>query len=121
MMKIRMTHLLAALTISACTTGTSVPVAPNEPPPEAIRVVGVRVTPQSVQLHGVGDQRQLVVSVVPEDATDRAVRWESTDSSVVSVDGAGRLTARRFGFGVIVTAFTHDGGFQSSTNVLVVP
>jgi uncharacterized protein YjdB len=86
-----------------------------------VPVQGVRVTPQSVQLTVIGETKQLVASISPANATDRVVTWESTDPSVASVDSAGLVTARSAGVGVFVTAFSHDGNFQSSANISVVP
>ena len=54
-------------------------------------------------------------------ATDQAIVWESTDSSVASVDAMGRVVAKAVGSGVFITAYTHDGHYQSSANVTVDP
>jgi len=62
-----------------------------------------------------------VATISPTNATDRVVTWESTDPSVASVDSAGLVTARSAGVGVFVTAFSHDGNFQSSANIGVFP
>lgn len=94
--------------------------AEPEPTPGPVAVHGIRVTPQSIQITGIGQTVQLLAVVVPTDATDRDLIWESTDSTVASVDGTGCVTGRRSGVGVLVTAYTHDGGFESSTTVAVV-
>jgi alpha-amylase len=90
-------------------------------PSYSIAVQGVRVTPQTVQLAAVGETKQLSATVAPLDASDRSVTWESSDPTVVSVDGNGRVTAKAVGAGVFVTAFTHDGNFQSSAVISVQP
>lgn len=97
------------------------PGEPSEPPPAIVPVQGVRVTPQAVQFSRIGETRQLVATVSPVDATDQAVTWESTDSSVASVDAAGLVTARAAGFGVFITAYTHDGRHEATVNVSVIP
>ena len=98
-------------------------VACNSPsrPADAIPVLGVKVTPQSINLLAVGDTVTIAATVSPLNATDRAIAWESTDPSIASVDTSGRVTARAVGFGVFITAFTHDGHHQSSANVSVNP
>ena len=95
---------------------------PNQPDPvPVVPVQGIKVTPQSVQLTAIGETKQLVASISPTNATDRAVTWESTDPSVASVNATGLVTARSAGVGVFVTVFTHDGNFQASANVGVFP
>ena len=91
------------------------------PPTEVVPVEGVKVTPQSVVLTVIGETRQLIAAVGPDKATDKAVEWESTDTTVAKVDATGLVTARGIGAGVFITAVTHDGHFQSSANVTVNP
>lgn len=90
-------------------------------PAESVPVDGVRLTPQSIQLTAIGATQQIVATISPANATDRALTWESTDSTVASVDAAGLVTARAAGVGIFITAITHDGQHQSSVNVSVVP
>lgn len=92
-----------------------------DPSATVVPVEGVKVTPQSVVMIVVGETRQLTATVGPETATDKAVTWESTDTSVATVDATGLVTARGIGAGVFITAVTHDGHFQSSANVTVNP
>jgi alpha-amylase len=98
----------------------SVNLAPD-PPADTVRVLGVKVTPQSVVLQTIGETRQLIATIAPANATDQAIAWESTDSSVVSVNSAGLVTAKAVGSGIFITAFTHDGHHQASANVSVNP
>jgi uncharacterized protein YjdB len=86
-----------------------------------IPVEAVKVTPQSMVLTRIGETRQVTASIGPDNATDKAVTWESSDSSVATVDAAGLVTARGIGSGVFITVVTHDGHLQSSTNVSVDP
>src|SRR4051812_26801568 len=98
--------LAFALVAGGCGSGYST----QRPAPVAVS--GVKVTPQSVQIAGVGGTTQLTVVVTPLDAADRVVSWESSDPSIATVDAAGRVTGRGVGAGVFVTALTHDGHFQ---------
>ena len=54
-----------------------------------------------------GETALLEAAVLPEDATDKTVVWDSSDPNVVTVDG-GRITAVNFGTAVI----TAQAGYQ---------
>ena len=99
------------------------PGEPSEPDPPAsiVSVQAVRVTPQAVQFLAIGETRQLRATIFPTNATDQAIAWESSDSSVASVNAVGLVTAKTAGVGVFITAYTHDGGHQASVNVSVNP
>lgn len=101
------------LAVAAC--------AESSRPPDPVAVVGVNVLPNTVQLFGVGDTATITATIVPTNATDRVVLWESSDPTIVEVSTAGHVTAKSVGFGVFITAYTHDGQFQASTNVSVNP
>ena len=107
------------LALAACDDPTYPGPGPG-PTADPVPVEGLRVTPQSLQIMGIGRTAQLLAVVVPADATDQVLLWESTDSTIASVDGSGRVSGRRLGVGVIITAHTHDGGYESSANVAVV-
>ena len=92
-----------------------------DPSATVVPVEAVKVTPQSVVMIVIGETRQLTASVGPDKATDKAVDWESTDTTVATVDTNGLVTARGIGAGVFITAVTHDGHLQSSANVSVNP
>jgi uncharacterized protein YjdB len=87
--------------------------------PTTIAVVALRLTPQSVQLAARGERKQLILSVVPDNATDPRVRWSSSDSTVAAVDTTGLVTAVGPGSGVFITARTRDGRHEASVNVSV--
>jgi len=99
---------------------SSANVTITDPPVTVVPVNAVKVTPQSVVL-ALGETRQLVVAIGPVNATDKAVSWESTDSTVVTVSPSGLITGKSEGAAVFITVRTHDGGLQSSANVTVGP
>jgi uncharacterized protein YjdB len=103
--------------------GCSNPGQPRSPDqsPNMVSVQGVRVTPQSINFATIGETRQLSAVVAPANATDQAIIWESTDPTVATVDAIGVVTAKAAGSGIIITAYTHDGGYQASVNVSVEP
>lgn len=86
-------------------TGTAKPVS------------GVNVFPTSLTLNGKGEKVQLVATVLPSTALNKAVTWTTSNPAVVTVD-AGVVTA--VGLGVAtVTATTQEGGFSKSCSVTV--
>lgn len=65
----------------------------------------------NILLNEIGGQYTLSAQVTPAEVFDKNVRWESSDTAVVKVDGNGRITAMGNG-SAIVKAITHDGGFM---------
>uniref|UniRef100_UPI004056B8C1 Ig-like domain-containing protein n=1 Tax=Alistipes sp. TaxID=1872444 RepID=UPI004056B8C1 len=65
----------------------------------------------------VGATLQLTATVLPENSTDKAVTWDSTDKAVATVDGNGLVTAVAPGQSVI-TAMA--GGMFAVCNITVV-
>ncbi len=66
-----------------------------------------------------GDVLTLTETVLPVDASDKSVIWESSDEDVATVDENGVVTAVARGFAVI-TATTVDGGFTAECDIEVV-
>ena len=67
----------------------------------------VHMSPNDLTL-GVGAQVPLQLSFLPEDSTDRPVRWSSTDTQVLKVDANGVLEAVGEGR-AFVSVLTEDG------------
>ena len=66
----------------------------------------------------VGDAATLVATVLPQDAADRSVIWESTNHSIATVDAEGNVSAISAG-AVTITATTTDGGLLAGCEVTV--
>ena len=113
--------MVGVLALGQAACGSPYEPGGQGPPTEVVPVEGVKVTPQSVVMIVIGETRQLTAAVGPDKATDMAVDWESTDTTVATVDTNGLVTARGIGSGVFITAVTHDGHLQSSANVSVDP
>lgn len=80
------------------------------------KVSGVSLNESSVNLN-VGDKKSLIVTVLPEDATNQNVIWTSSDTSVATVSngvveavGAGNAT---------ITVKTEDGNYTDTCSVSV--
>lgn len=117
---LRTAVVLSMLALNACDVSSD-PSSPLPVPATVVEVQGVRLTPQSFVLAGVGDTRRLTAIIAPLDATDRSVIWESTDSTIAAVNGGGLVTAKSPGAGVFITAYSHDRSHQASVVVTVLP
>lgn len=56
--------------------------------------------------------------IMPEDANNKTVTWESSDSSIASVSESGEVTGHHIGR-TTITVTTNDGGFTASCDVAV--
>ena len=63
------------------------------------------------------ETRQLSATVSPDDATDKNVTWESSDSDIVTVDDTGKITA--VGVGDVTITVTTVNGIIVTCNVTV--
>jgi uncharacterized protein YjdB len=84
----------------------------------AVQVTGISLNKSSLTI-GVGDTEALVPSLIPSNATDQGVLWQSSAPGVAYVDGAGRITGISSGV-ALVTAKSVSGGFASDCFVTVV-
>jgi len=87
------------------------------PVPEAIDVTGVDITEEDQSIK-VGETLQLTAVVAPEDATNKAITWESDNPDVAAVSEDGLVTALSKGVANI-TVTTEDGGFTDSVKITV--
>lgn len=79
-------------------------------------VSGVSLSSTDVTLN-VGDTHQLTANITPIEAENHNVTWSSNNTSAVSIDANGLLTAVGGGIAVI-TATTEDGGFTAQSTVI---
>ncbi|MBQ9085705.1 MAG: Ig domain-containing protein [Clostridia bacterium] len=68
----------------------------------------------------VGDSEYLIETILPLTAIERRVNWESDNSSIAEVNGAGLVTAKAPGI-VNITVKTVDGGYTATCAVTVDP
>jgi uncharacterized protein YjdB len=80
-------------------------------------VTGVSLSPTSGVLD-VGKTLQLTATVSPSNADDKSVSWRSSNTSVATVDGSGKVKAIGKGESTI-TVTTNDQGRTASCTVIV--
>jgi uncharacterized protein YjdB len=83
-----------------------------------IPVTGISLDQSSMTIKK-GETPKLAATISPANATDKAVTWTSSDSSVASVDDTGNITAVEGG-SAIITVKTHDGGYTSQCIATVI-
>lgn len=66
----------------------------------------------------VGNTHTIKATVFPEDATDKAVTWKSSDESIATVDAEGNVTAKGTG-NVTIMAVNSDGDVSSTYELTV--
>lgn len=84
---------------------------------EPVAVTGVTLNTNTVTLT-VGQSTLLIATVAPEDATNRNVRWTSSDSTIAAVDSDGNVTAVAAGE-AIITVTTEDGSKTATCTITV--
>lgn len=86
-------------------------------PPVTVPVTGISFAETEVYLHRY-DTYTLIPIVLPEDATNKNLTWESNNEAVASVTEFGIVTANQPGYATI-TVTTQDGGFSAACEVSV--
>jgi uncharacterized protein YjdB len=83
-----------------------------------VPVTGVSIDTPQVTLT-IGESTVLSAEIKPSNATDQSVTWESSDTSVATVDQNGYVHSVSVGKAEI-TVTTHDGGFKAKATIDVV-
>ena len=89
---------------------------PTPPTPTPVAVSSVSLNQSSVDLK-VGESVTLTATVQPSNATDKTVKWSSSDPAKATVDGNGLISAVSPGTCVISAA---SGSITASCNVTIV-
>ena len=84
-----------------------------------ISVTGVDVTPPAVTTY-VGQTAQLTAAVIPANAGNKSLSWQSSDNAKATVNSSGLVTGVALGPATI-TATTTQGGFTDTSAVTVSP
>lgn len=85
-----------------------------------IKVTSISLNQTEIANAEVGQQIQLIATLLPDNATNKTVTWRSSNESVVTVDANGLIKIVAEGEAVI-TAATTDGSNLSATCKVTVP
>ena len=80
----------------------------------------IEMEKSEIILTKIGEMKQLAVTVLPENTTDKSVKWTSSNSSVCTVTASGMIVAMGYGEAVIM-AITNDGNLPATCVVRVTP
>lgn len=80
-------------------------------------VTGITISQEAIKLTNIGENKQLEATVLPEDASNKEVKWKSSNESICMVAN-GKVIATGFGTAVVMVT-TVDGGFMASCTVTV--
>lgn len=83
-----------------------------------VPVTGVVLTPSAISFSELNDTEALTATVSPASATNKAVTYASSNTSIAEVSATGVVTAKANGTAVI-TVTTTDGGFTDVCAVTV--
>lgn len=67
-----------------------------------------------------GEQIQITATVLPEDATNKVIRWNSSDESVATVDCYGVVSLLKEGTATITASATDESGVAATCNLTVI-
>ena len=113
-----LSSMAVAVVIAASCGGEEPEPAPTPAPtPTTVAVTGVSLNKTSLTITE-GGSETLTATVSPGDATNKAVNWTSTDATVASVDGNGKVTAVKPGKASVIVS-TADGGKTATCSVTV--
>ena len=108
-------------------TATPVPAKPTEAPkptatPAPVKVSSVTINPSTLKLTSKGQTAQLSASVLPNNAENKSIRWNSMNTDVVTVSNAGTITVVANGSATIIAeALDGSGKFGSCAVTVEIP
>lgn len=81
-----------------------------------IAVNSIKINTNNLNLL-IGNTEKLTVNISPSTATNKNVMWHSSNSSIVTVDSTGNITAKKIGSAIITAT---SGNYSSTCKVTVV-
>jgi gliding motility-associated-like protein len=85
-----------------------------------VAVTGITIPSVTDDVY-LGRTDTLHADIQPADATDRRIKWTSSDPGIVTIDGKKGIVTGITEGSATITATTNDGGFAAMTTVTVVP
>jgi len=107
---------ITVITVDGKKTATCV-VSVTDSPQPVIHVTSVELNTTSATLN-VGGALDLVAEVKPADATDKSVKWSSSDDSIATVNAVGHVVAKAAGT-VTITVTTNDRSKTATCEITV--
>ena len=104
---------LMLVPLSACS-----PAAEESSEVSVIKVTSVSLNESSKTLEG-GETFQLVATVLPENATNKSVKYISSKPSVATVDSTGLVSALTSG-NTVISVITNDGNRFAQCKITVI-
>ena len=98
----------------------TITVQQRNPDPVNVPVTGVSISPESAILTSIGATKQLTVTVLPYNATNKTVAWNSSNQAIATVSTNGLVTAKAAGT-VNITVETESGGYMATCAITVSP
>ena len=83
-----------------------------------INPTSIKISESNINLL-IGNSKQLGLSFVPINSTNKSVTWTSSDNSIVSVDSKGKITAKKEGTAKITVYLDSDKAIKSEAIVKV--
>lgn len=84
----------------------------------SLAVTGVKINQSNVTIK-MGTTQKLTATVLPDYATDKSIKWSSSNTNFLKVASDGTITPVRPGTAT-VTVTTVSGGFKASINVTII-
>ncbi|MCL1875885.1 MAG: Ig-like domain-containing protein [Synergistaceae bacterium] len=95
--------------IGTCTVNVPVP---------HVAVIGVTLNRNTATINTIGGTLQLVETVIPNNATEKAVTWSSSNTAAATVNQTGLVTALASG-NTVITVTTKENGYTATCEVYV--
>ena len=89
------------------------PTTTPTPENQNVEVTDISLNKNSLGLI-IGNSDTLTANITPSNATNKSVTWSSSNSSIISVDNSGKVTAKAIG-NATITAKTANGKTASAT------
>ena len=99
-------------------TGTDVTEGGPFTEGDAVTAESIALSPKEMSV-AVGDSASITVSYTPATTTQRTVNWTSSDTSVATVDSAGKVTGVRVGTATITATYAGDDTISDTCEVTV--
>ena len=81
-------------------------------------IQSLTIEPKNILMASLGERIKLQTKILPEDATDKSIRWSSSNQSVCTVTNDGTVIATGNG-STVVLAYTNDGNIPATCVVIV--